>query len=280
MLHRVAQVSLLTYDEHGAAARESTLVREATVAIHLNGALITRIQCMPDGLSELAVGFLVTAGIVCDRAELHQVVVDADSMTVEVTAELPAGRVETLGECSEGGAPFDRGPSQLGAAAPPAAQRRNGPGRPFIQEDLSTSIGTAHLSRLTMEAARIMKLGHQFDTRPGLYQQTQCVHSAALSDGARYLYFAEDLGRHSAVDKAIGQAFCAGACFSDLVLLCSGRFARDMVVKVARVGIPLVISPAAATHEAAMMADSCQIALCGRVRRRSMTVYSAAWRVR
>jgi formate dehydrogenase accessory protein FdhD len=51
------------------------------------------------------------------------------------------------------------------------------------------------------------------------------------------------------------------------------------VTKVARVGIPLVISPAAATHEAVLLAERDQITLCGRVRRCSMTVYSAPWRV-
>lgn len=275
----VAQASLLTYDEHGAEARETTLVREAAVGIHLNGVLVARTQCMPDGLTELAVGFLVTAGVVCDRAELRNVVVDADSLTVEVTAELPPGRLESLGQRTGGGAPFGRGVRLPVGTPPPATQLPDGLARPCTVGCPPTPLGPAITNRFTMEAARIMELGYRFDTRPGLYQETQCVHSAALSDGTRYLYFAEDLGRHSAVDKVIGQAFCAGACFSDLVLLCSGRFACDMVMKVACVGIPLVISPAAATHEAAEMAEHCQVALCGRVRCRSMTVYSAAWRV-
>ncbi|MGV8042350.1 MAG: formate dehydrogenase accessory sulfurtransferase FdhD [Thermoanaerobaculaceae bacterium] len=280
MPSHVAQASLLTYDERGAEAHETTLVREAAVAIRVNGVLVARTQCMPDGLAELAVGFLVTAGVVCDRTELRQVAVDVDSLAVEVTAELPPGRLARLGERQGERAPFGRGVRVPGGIAPPAAQVNGGQARSCTEECPPAPSGTLAASRLTMEAARIMELGHQFDTRPGLYQQTQCVHSAALSDGDRYLHFAEDLGRHSAVDKVVGQAFCAGACFSDLVLLCSGRFALDMVGKVACVGIPLVISPAAATHEAAQMAERCQIALCGRVRRGSMTVYSAPWRVR
>ncbi len=132
---------------------------------------------------------------------------------------------------------------------------------------------------MTMDAQRVMALGHEFDNRPGLYKETRCVHSAALSDGERILYFYEDLGRHNAVDKAVGAAFMDGRNLGEMVLLCTGRFPFDMVAKAARAGFPIVISPAAATREGILLAEKFHITLCGRVRKNSMNIYSARWRI-
>ena len=54
-----------------------------------------------------------------------------------------------------------------------------------------------------------------------------------------------DVGRHNAVDKAIGSALLKGVDFSKVFLLLSGRISRGMVMKCARVGIPLIASKAA-----------------------------------
>lgn len=284
----VVQAPLLTFDESGARLREATLVCEAAVRIRVNGVLAAETQCMPDGLAELAVGFLVTAGVVRTRSELLRVEVNAEALVVDVAADLPPGRLEGMtgrGRVASGsgrGVTLPEGPSPVAPADGDREARLGSPASaaPLEARHPETCTSSPRTpSGLTMPAARIMELGHLFDNRPGLYQQTQCVHSAALSDGTRYLHFAEDLGRHSAVDKVIGLAFLSGEHFTDLVLLCSGRFASDMVAKVARVGVPLVISPAAATHEAVLLAERHQITLCGRVRQRSMTVYSAPWRV-
>jgi FdhD protein len=131
----------------------------------------------------------------------------------------------------------------------------------------------------TIEAQQAIALGSEFNHRPGLYQETRCVHSAALADREKVLYFAEDIGRHNAVDKVVGRAFAAGDLLSELILLCTGRFSFDMVAKAARVRIPIVVSPAAATHEATQLAQRFHITLCGRVRRTSMTIYTCPWRI-
>ncbi len=259
----VEQVPLLTYDENGPRVQETTLICEATVTVRVNGAPATRVQCMPDELGELAVGLLVTAGVLQERSELRGIEVDRNSQVVDIAASLPPGRLERTVGATRTATDIGRRDTLQGACGTEASSKH---------------VHGSHPG-LCLPAARVMELGHEFDHRPGLYQQTQCVHSAALTDGDETLYFAEDLGRHSAVDKVIGRAFIEGRRLSDLALLCSGRFAYDMVTKVAQVRIPLVISPAAATREAAMLAEHCDLTLCGRVRQHSMTVYSAPWRV-
>ena len=214
------------------------VISETAVEIRLNGERLVDAQCMSSDLDRMAVGFLVSEGILHQPAELTSIRVDDEKEIVDVIANVPENRL--------------RGAKDGMKPAGPA---------------------------MTMDAKRVMALGHEFNSRPGLYKETRCVHSAALSDGERILYFYEDLGRHNAVDKTVGAAFMDGCNLSEMLLLCTGRFPFDMVTKAARAGFPIVISPAAATRDGIRLAEEFNIALCGRARKNSMIIYSARWRI-
>jgi len=134
-------------------------------------------------------------------------------------------------------------------------------------------------SPLVVPSARVIAIGETFNRFGGLYRETRFVHSAALSDGETLLYHAEDVGRHNAVDKAVGHGFLHGIDFQNCILLCSGRFSLEMVSKAARMQIPVYISPAAPSVEAVALADRIGMCLVGRVRAEDALVYSAVWRI-
>ena len=234
----VEEIAALRIDGDRVSEVEIPIIREATVEIRLNGERFVDAQCMRSDLDRMAVGFLVSEGILHQPADLTSVRVDDEKLVVDVSANVPEDRLR-------------------GA------------------QDHMKPAGSA----MTMDAQRVMALGHEFDNLPGLYKETRCVHSAALSDGERILYFYEDLGRHNAVDKAVGAAFMDGRNLGEMLLLCTGRFPFDMVAKAARAGFPIVISPAAATAEGILLAEKFHITLCGRVRKNSMNIYSAKWRI-
>ena len=75
-----------------------------------------------------------------------------------------------------------------------------------------------------------------------LYQATQAVHSCALGRDGELLCLREDLGRHNALDKVIGCALLQGLDLSACMLFTTGRLPTDMLRKVIRAGIPLLIS--------------------------------------
>ncbi len=234
----VQETAALRIEGDSALEVEIPIIREATVELRLNGEHFADARCMPSDLDRMAVGYLVSEGILRQAAELTSVRVDDEKAIVDVTANVPEDRLR-------------------------GAQDHMKPAGP----------------EMTMDAQRVMALGHEFDNRPGLYKETRCVHSAALSDGEQILYFYEDLGRHNAVDKTVGAAFMDGCNLGEMLLLCTGRFPFDMVAKVAQAGFPIVISPAAATAEGILLAEKFHITLCGRVRKNSMNVYSAKWRI-
>lgn len=77
------------------------------------------------------------------------------------------------------------------------------------------------------------------------YRRTRGYHTAAIVGKEGLITRKYDVGRHNAVDKAIGHAAVSGIDFSRAFLLISGRISRGMVMKCARVGIPLIASKAA-----------------------------------
>ena len=72
------------------------------------------------------------------------------------------------------------------------------------------------------------------------YKDTGGIHAAALADGPTLIAHAEDIGRHNAVDKAIGGALLARRPITGLGLLVTGRISAELAFKAARAGIAWV----------------------------------------
>jgi len=105
------------------------------------------------------------------------------------------------------------------------------------------------------------------------------VHSAALFQNESLVAFAEDIGRHNAVDKVIGIAALQKVDFSRCVLLSSGRQPANMVLKAARVGVPIVASIAGPVYSGIEAALKTGVTLVCFVRGERLNVYSFPERV-
>jgi formate dehydrogenase accessory protein FdhD len=112
------------------------------------------------------------------------------------------------------------------------------------------------------------------------FRKTGGVHIAALFsvDGELYV-FAEDVGRHNAVDKVVGAAALKNVDFKNCFLALSGRLTGDIVLKAARIGIPLIASMTAALDSGIDVALRTGITLVGFVRGKRITIYTNSERV-
>lgn len=116
--------------------------------------------------------------------------------------------------------------------------------------------------------------------RQTVFTRTGGAHAAALfSADGRLQSFAEDLGRHNALDKVIGKGLLEGLNLRACIAVVSSRLSYELVAKAARAGIEVVAAVSAPSSLAIEVAQRCGITLCGFVRDQFATVYSHPERI-
>ncbi|ADH85524.1 formate dehydrogenase accessory sulfurtransferase FdhD [Desulfurivibrio alkaliphilus] len=231
-----------------------TIATEVAFTLLVNDQVLVSLLCSPAELDAMAVGFLLSEGMIPDRESLLEVAVDEDLATVRVRLKnLPADwdqlfhRKTITSGCGQGVTFSDS------ATLSPLNHRR-GP--------------------IRLSCEKIFELLRQFGRSSELYQQTGGVHSAALADNRQLLLFAEDIGRHNAVDKLIGKAFLAGIDLSDKLLLSSGRISGEIMTKVIRNQIPVLITRTAPTCMSITHAENHGVTMIGFARGRRFNIYT------
>lgn len=231
---------------------EDAVADERRLRVLINGKDAFKMYCSPIMVRELVAGFLTTEGIVNGGwcAERMSIQYDED-IVVDVPVE---GEVNL-----EGGA---RTSGCVGGVT--------------FERPLTGGVAT---DNLRIEKNKLEDLFRQFQTKSELYNMTGCIHSAAVSDGGHIIVCAEDIGRHNAVDKAIGYCVLEHISLQDKIILVSGRLSSEMATKCARWGIPIVVSRAAPTALAINIADKQGITMVGFMRGKRLNIYTHQERI-
>jgi FdhD protein len=227
---------------------------ELPVRLVLNNEPLVTLLCTPAELRELAVGFLLSEGLLRDKSSIKKLEVDEQEAAV---------RIELTGLPSDFSKAFEKRTISSGC----------GKGITF------TGSRTPDDRRLEvtgqfMTLADIRGLLAAFRNISSLYRETGGVHSAALCDDKKVLLFSEDIGRHNAVDKLIGKAFLQSIPVVNKVLLTSGRVTSEIVTKAGRNRLPILISRAAPSCMAISYAEDMGITLVGFARGDRMNIYT------
>jgi len=134
-------------------------------------------------------------------------------------------------------------------------------------------------SETTISSVNVFALVREFQHRSQIYKTTGGVHSAALCDTGSILLFNEDIGRHNAIDKIFGECVLNGISVDGRVIVTSGRVSSEILLKVVKRDIPVLISRSAPTNLGVRLADDLGVTLIGFVRGERMNVYTNGWRV-
>jgi len=137
-------------------------------------------------------------------------------------------------------------------------------------------------SGFTVPADILVRLPDRLRDAQRVFDRTGGLHAAGLFDRAgEPITVREDVGRHNAVDKVIGEQLLAGRLpLADRVLQVSGRASFEIVQKAAVAGIPIVAAVSAPSSLAADFAAEIHQTLVGFLREKRMNVYSGTQRVR
>jgi len=135
-------------------------------------------------------------------------------------------------------------------------------------------------SSIEISTHEVFTLMDEFVQRSQVFRATGGVHSAALCNTRDILVFSEDIGRHNAIDKIFGQCILQDIPTAGHLIITSGRVSSEILLKVARENIPLLISKAAPTNLGVRLASDLGMTLTGFARGRKMNIYANEWRLR
>ena len=148
-----------------------------------------------------------------------------------------------------------------------------------LVEELFQEIAPVNRST-TLPAAVIQRCLADLPTHQRLRSLTRTSHAAALygTDGG-LLAIAEDVGRHNALDKAIGALFLEERLESALLLVLSSRISYELVQKAARARIPIIVAVSRPTALAVRLAKALDICLVTRAPDAGLFVYTHGYRL-
>jgi FdhD protein len=237
--------------KRGGRMSELAAVEEVPVWLEVNGRPAVTWMCTPELLEELAIGWLHGEGYI-DR--LDEVRLRPCATDLGFWADVPAARVEAV--AAEGRRPVLA--SGCGAVST------------FLAEPGTVEVGPPRGA--PPEPEQLRALFKALFARGERYKDTGGIHAAALVDpaavgagaDAALLAHAEDIGRHNAVDKAIGGVLLAGRDARGLGLLVTGRISAELAFKAARAGVSWVATPSVPSTLAVEIARRSGMVLVGR----------------
>lgn len=233
--------------------QKEILAIETPYKIALNDKDIGASMVLETGLEEFGAGFLFGQGYVRSPEEVKEVVV------------CPEGRIVVYADVDE-----DDEPKEVIITS-----GCGGTGK-ISREMLEGAFDPLHECTITFPEIHDFILAVLHGSRLG--QDTHCVHGCGLWADGRLQAFYEDVGRHNAVDKIIGAILlkkipARGAVYT------TGRLTSDMVLKCARIGIPIIMSRTAASSLGMAIARRAGATLAAYARPDRLNVFNAPERI-
>lgn len=240
-------------------AIEDSVIAEYPLTIFLNGEEFVTLLCSPKGLEYLAIGFLVSEGIIKDKGQIKNISIDEKEGHVHVDLQDESLFTKKL---------FGKRTVTTGC------------GKCTVFYNVLDSLGTRPIdSKLQIRWDKALGLANELNEHSAIFKETGGVHNYALADQDRILLFQEDIGRHNALDKIIGQSILSKLDLGDKILISSGRVSSEMAIKTIKSRIPILVSRSAPTELAINMAKEFNLTLIGFARGNRMNIYSGGERI-
>lgn len=254
------EIQITKWDGRSCQPVVDQVVEEFPLTVVLDGWELATLLCSPDALKELTLGFLAAEGVIRSFDEIASLDIDVSKQTatVQTRGGFNASAAERL---------LYKPTITSGCAGGSAADVRD--------VDSIAPVSAA----LCIAAEVLIGLMAEFQKRAVTFRATGGTHAAGLVIGNEITAFYEDIGRHNAVDKILGYGLHTGLDFGRAVILSSGRLSSEVVLKAARIGLPILVSKSAPTAYAVEVGNRLGVTVVGFARGRRMNIYSTPERI-
>lgn len=259
-MNPTTKIKIIQYRSSLSSEKADDIASEKRLKILSNNREILSLLCTPTMVKELVVGFGLSEGLLKnskDRdaqqewcTERIEIFWKDNEIEVRLPIDMPEAAAALTSGCGKG-VTFSLN-KEL----------------PVIKDNFTVSIDI------------IFELYKKFLRKSELFMATGGVHSAALCNEQEILVFAEDIGRHNAVDKIIGYTFLENITMQNKILLLSGRLSSEIISKSVKAEVPVLVSRAAPTDMAVETARRHNITLIGFLRGQQLNIYSCPERIK
>ncbi|WP_338471099.1 formate dehydrogenase accessory sulfurtransferase FdhD [Niallia sp. XMNu-256] len=232
---------------------------EYPITLKVNGYEVAVFQLTNQDLEDWAYGYLFSEGLIDKAEDIVTLLVDEEygEIRVELNSEIDAEKM--LNKKKHYTAGCGRGVTFFSMTDVKAFNK--------ISNDR------------TYKLSYLLKKQAEFARNSPLYLETGGMHGACIIDQTGAMVIREDIGRHNAVDKAIGYAVRNQLNPDSLILLTTGRVSYEMLSKAAKFGFATIGSRTAATKQAVQLAKYLNIEVVGYLRGKMAMIYTSKGRV-
>ena len=260
-IYEELNVGEITKDKNGFRVSEISkkVIAEISLKVIVNGTELVSVLCMNQYQEELALGFLYNEGVINSWSDIENI--SFNDKMLAVIINLKAGVI------------IDRQESLRSITS--------GCGKCYTYiNPLKQSQYKEVESSATYSIDTILNLMTDFVTRSKIFASVGGVHSVLLHT-TDYEILIEDIGRHNCFDKITGLMLKENKLdiFGQSVVFVSGRISSEIMTKIIRMGVPILVSKSTPTTAAVKLAQQHNVTLLGYVRACGGYIYSCPERL-
>jgi len=259
----------------GAQATRDAVAIEAPLQIRVEGRAVAVAMRTPGHDRELAAGFLLSEGVIAARDDVFEI---SACPSAQPGAEGGGAAAVDILMTRPGTVDFDRLTRHVFTASSCGLC-----GKAVVEEVLRQHppLAAASHAAVRVPAPVIFSLPDALRAAQATFATTGGLHASALFDLEGHLLAVhEDVGRHNALDKLLGEAWLAGRWPLDRhLLMLSGRVSFELVQKALVARLPVIAAISAPSSLAVDTAEAAGITLCGFVRDGRMNLYTHPERI-
>lgn len=235
------------------------VVNEQPLTLYLNGQEIITMMTIGDYPDLLAVGYLLNQHMLHGDDEITAIEHDEDIQTIVVRTKRKTDYEEKLKKKTQ----------------------TSGCAQGTVFGDIMDEFENIELNKnVVVKTSWLYELQKKINTAPSIYLKAGAIHGCVLCKDNVPLIYVEDVGRHNAVDKIAGYMFLNSISAHDKMFYTTGRLTSEMIIKTAKMGIPVLASRSGFTAWGVDLARQVGMTLIGRLRGKRFNVLAGRERVK